>query len=342
MRRSRYPSGVSDERPLSAEPGLPTMRATWLDGGAAQRLHARAGAARWGLTIDRFHETLERVATRRFTGPPPSARDVESYLESLHLEDLALARGCADGLDVAWEAFVDRHWRDVTRAARAIAGDADGEEIADALLADLFARGAAGSPRRPLFDYFHGRSRLATWLRALVAQRHVDRLRATRRLTSFEDGEADAWPAPDPSPEDQRGGLGGHVERALDRAVSALEPRDRLRLAYYHADDLTLAAVGRLLGEHEATVSRKLQKTRDQIKAAIDAVLTRDLRLGPEELRSCYEQAIQLGRFDVGRLKVDGSAPPATDTSPPAAGPRKVSTLRRSKERGSRERDGTP
>ena len=44
------------------------LRGTWLDADAAQRLHARAGAARWGLTVDRFHETLARVASRRFTG----------------------------------------------------------------------------------------------------------------------------------------------------------------------------------------------------------------------------------------------------------------------------------
>ena len=166
-----------------------------------------------------------------------------------------------------------------------MAGDADGEEIADALLADLFARGEAGAARRPLFDYFHGRSRLATWLRALVSQRHIDRLRATRRLTTFEDGEAEAWPSPEPSPADRPAGSAVTSSARWTGALSALPPRDRLRLAYYHADDLTLAAVGRLLGEHEATVSRKLQKTRDQLKAAIDAVLTGELHLGPEERR---------------------------------------------------------
>ena len=36
--------------------------------------------------------------------------------------------------------------------------------------------------RRPLFDYYHGRSRLATWLRAILAQRYVDRWRASARL----------------------------------------------------------------------------------------------------------------------------------------------------------------
>src|SRR5689334_21215843 len=125
---------MSVERTGSADPGQPSMRGTWLDADAAQRIHARAGAARWGLSVDRFHDALIRVCDRRFTGPLPSAREVEAYLESLHLEDLALARGCAEGLDTAWEAFVDRHWRDATRAAKAIAGDADGEEIADALL----------------------------------------------------------------------------------------------------------------------------------------------------------------------------------------------------------------
>jgi RNA polymerase sigma-70 factor (ECF subfamily) len=340
---------MSGEPSASADSGQPALRGTWLDADAAQRLHARAGAARWGLTVDRFHETLDRVAGRRFPGTPPSVREVERYLDTLHLEDLALARGCADGFDVAWEAFVDHHWREVTRAARAIAGDADGEEIADALLADLFARGEPGSARRPLFDYFHGRSRLGTWLRALVSQRHVDRLRATRRLTSFDDGDADAWPAVDASPEDESGRLGGHVERALDQALAALPPRERLRLAYYHADDLTLAAVGRLLGEHEATVSRKLQKTRDQLKAAIDAVLTTELRLGADERRACYEQAIQLGHFDVASLR--GERPPPPAAFPPAAAPRPraPAEMPRAPAAGkfsdvirSRKRDGTP
>jgi RNA polymerase sigma-70 factor len=318
---------MSAERTARPDPGPGALRATWLDADAAQRLHAKAGAARWGLTVDRFHDALARVAARRFTGAPPASRDVEAYLDTLHLDDLALARGCAEGVDAAWEAFVDRHWREATRAARAIAGDADGEEIADALLADLFARGGAGgAARRPLFDYFHGRSKLATWLRALLAQRHVDRVRATRRLSPYDEGEADARPAPGPSIDAEGGRLGGHVERALAVALEALAPRDRLRLAYYHADELTLAAIGRLLGEHEATVSRKLQKTRDQLKAAIDGVLTTELRLGPDERKAVYEQAIQLGRFDIASLKAPAPAPagkiPASDRS--------------------RERDGTP
>jgi RNA polymerase sigma-70 factor len=317
------------DRSATSDSSAPALRGTWLDAHAAGRLHARAGAARWGLTVDRFHETLARVAARRFASGAPQPREVEAYLETLHLEDLALARGCADGVDSAWEAFVDRHWREATRAARAIAGDTEGDEIADALLADLFARGAGGGARRPLFDYFHGRSRLSTWLRALLAQRHVDRRRATRRLTPLDDEAADRRPASGPAPDDEPARLSGQVERALDRALSGLPPRDRLRLACYHADDMTLAAIGRLFGEHEATVSRKLQKTRDQLKAAVDAALTTELRLGPDERRAWYEQAIERGAFDIERIRPGPGADPHDAGKNPAPG-------------RSRKRDGTP
>ncbi len=50
-------------------------------------------------------------------------------------------------------------------------------------------------------------------------------------------------------------------------------PRDRLRLAYYYVDDLTLAQIGKLLGEHEATVSRKLERTRADLKRCVEVAL---------------------------------------------------------------------
>jgi RNA polymerase sigma-70 factor len=260
--------------------------------------------------VDRFHETLERVVARRFGGATAVPAAILEYVEGLHLEDLALARGCAEGLDAAWETFVHHHWREACRAARAIAGETDGEEIADALLADLFAHGSGDqASRRPLFDYFHGRSRLTTWLRALLAQRHVDRLRASRRLEPLDEQAADASPAATAEPHPDRARLVEAFHRALDAALEALPVRDRLRLSYYHADDLTLAAIGRLMGEHEATVSRKLQKTRDQLKASVDGCLRQELRLGPDELRDCYALALAAGGIEPARLRLVHSPP---------------------------------
>ena len=43
---------------------------------------------------------------------------------------------------------------------------------------------------RSLFRYFHGRSSLTTWLRAVLAQRYVDRLRTIRRTEALPDEES--------------------------------------------------------------------------------------------------------------------------------------------------------
>lgn len=275
-----------------------------IDVDLAASLHARAGAARWRVPVARFQATLERAAGKRFTGTPRAA-EIEVFLDGLHLEDLALAVACADGDEEAWEAFVGRYRAELGRAAAAAAGQTDGEEIVDALLVDLFARGDVASPRRSLFEYFHGRSRLGTWLRALIAQRHVDRLRVTRRLTPLEDvAQAEERFVDAASPDPDRTRLVGALQAALDGGLSTLAPRDRLRLAYYHADGLTLAAIGRLLKEHEATVSRKLQRSREDIRAYVDARLTGQLGLDRAQLRQCYEYAIEDGGVDLRRLRL--------------------------------------
>jgi RNA polymerase sigma factor (sigma-70 family) len=56
------------------------------------------------------------------------------------------------------------------------------------------------------------------------------------------------------------------MQRQLDGAIEALDPRDRLRLRLYYGEGLTLAKVGRALGEHEATVSRNLDRIRKTIR----------------------------------------------------------------------------
>src|SRR5262249_53883508 len=95
-----------------------------IDPALVARLHARAKASRWGVAAGRFGEVLAKAATKRFpTGPggfpggDPGATALAEFLEHLHLEDLALAIGCADGDDGAWEAFVGRYRAELTRAA---------------------------------------------------------------------------------------------------------------------------------------------------------------------------------------------------------------------------------
>ena len=103
-------------------------------------------------------------------------------------------------------------------------------------------------------------------MRAVLAQRYVDRMRARSRIDPLPDDEAAAALGATPEqPDPDRDRRRSLTERALQRAVAALPARDRLRLGCYYAEGLTLAQIGRLLGEHEATVSRQLARDRKSV-----------------------------------------------------------------------------
>lgn len=260
-------------------------------------LFRRSGGARWGLAEDDFATALGDSVARAFPDALPSERDVRGYTERLHLEDLALARACAVGREAAWDHFVLQHRPVLYRAADALDPSGGAREIADSIYAELYGiRKQEGGPS--LLTYFHGRSSLATWLRAVLAQRHVDRLRARKREAPLPDDER-FEPIAKPSAADpDRTRLVPLVYRALAAAIAALAPKDRLRLRSYHVAGLTLAQIGRITGEHEATVSRALARTRREVRAAAERWLDGEARLD----RAQIDRAFELSIADPGEL----------------------------------------
>jgi RNA polymerase sigma factor (sigma-70 family) len=257
------------------------------------RLHARANAGRWALSVEQFASVLESSVARAFGDEDASSDRVERYLASLHLEDLALACGCAAGHDGAWEHFMREHRPVLYRAADATDPTGGARELADSLYAELYGLTTGKGERRSLFRYFHGRSSLATWLRAVLAQRHVDRLRSARRLDPLPDDAArDAITATVESFAPERARFLESTRRALTAAVARLAARDRLRLACYYAQDLTLAQIGRALGEHEATTSRHLTRIRRIIRDDVEQQLRVNERMSAAEIDECFSSII--------------------------------------------------
>ena len=276
------------------------------------RLYERSGAARWSVSPDAFRATLDRCLAARPT-PAVDAHERTRAAEALHLEDLALAAGCIAGDDAAWEHVVRELRPALYQAARTIAGD-DGRELADSLYADLYGLTATDGSRRSLLAYYHGRSRLTTWLRSVLVQRRIDDVRAARRLRPLEDaGVEPAAPAEDAAvPDPDRDRLVRMTQEALDAAIDALAPADRLRLRLYYGQACTLRDIGRLTGEHEATVSRKLEKARRAIRAAVESSLAAH-GLGPERIRVCFDHAAEAPELQLDRLLTDaGGARSAT------------------------------
>ena len=272
------------------------------------------------LTLDTFTRALTRSITHQFRDKSPGQSALAAYVDALHIDDLALAAACETGNERAREHVIGTYRPILYRAARAMTrDDAAGQELADTLWAELYGVGRtaaslASDRRRPLLEYFHGRSTLATWLRAVLARRHVDLIRAGRRDEPLhredEAGEAaagqreatrrelEAVETTDPD-------LGRYTmvyRQALDTAVQRLEPGDRLRLSYYYVQELTLAEIGRLVGEHEVTVFRKLKRARASIREDIERRLREDHQLMPSEIELCYQYIVDDPSIDVAPM----------------------------------------
>jgi RNA polymerase sigma factor (sigma-70 family) len=268
----------------------------------ARRCWQRSGAERWGLSEQDFAAAVERSAAARFRGASPGEADVGSFVGALHHEDLALAAACALGLNPAWEHFV-REFRPILLRVAGKGQPADrARDVADSIYGELFGLEERDGKRRSLFDYYHGRSSLACWLRAVVAQRIVDRVRESRRFDPLPEEEtAAAGGGTDGAPDLDRARYLALVQRALAAALAGLEARDRLRLSLYYARDMTLKAIGRALGESEATASRKLERTRQTLRQAIERGLRDEQRLTDAEIALCFDYARTDPAFDLAR-----------------------------------------
>jgi uncharacterized protein (DUF58 family) len=91
------------------------------------------------------------------------------------------------------------------------------------------------------------------------------------------------------------------MRAVLGAAIAALAPRDRLRLGCYYADQMTLAQIGKLTGEHEATVSRHLTRTRKALREDLERRLRVEQGCSEPEVVECFASIAD----DAGDLDMD-------------------------------------
>lgn len=232
-------------------------------------------------------------------------------MSTSHEADLELARRCAAGEPAAWDRFVLEYRPVLYRAADALDASGRAREVADSLYAELYGMKDANGERQSLFRYFQGRSSLGTWLRAVLAQRYVDVVRAGRRLEPLPDDHADARSLSERAaraadagqPDLERPHYVAAIRAVLGRALARLSDRERLRLACYYVQQLTLAEIGRALGEHEATVSRQLARTRRAIRSDVERELRTEAGFTDMQIAECFSSiAADPGPLDLAPL----------------------------------------
>ena len=239
----------------------------------AAEFHAKCGAEKFSLSCEQLASILAEVARKHASAAGPA--QLREFCVSLKIEELVLARACANGNERAWETFMARYRERLYEIGLQIAREESAaRELADSLYADLYGTVAREGQRVSKLASYTGRGSLEGWLRTVMAQEHVNRYRRQKRTVSLDEEteEGAQFAIPDREPAHT---VDPRLESATDEALAALPADQRLILTAYFLDDRTLAEIARMLSVHESTISRKLDKLAKSLRKQILAGLGR-------------------------------------------------------------------
>lgn len=230
-------------------------------------------AIRFALDAQGFADHL--LALPRAVGSRPGEPPYER-LSRLGLDDLYLATSCLREDAQAWREFAQRYFGFIRDFAGRYLPASQALDLGDHVIADLWQS-------RKLARY-QGRSRLRTWLGAVVIHAALNRRKAFRRQVLLQaelrtSRDLGAQPA-------LATGDGSLLGRMVREAIDDLPPEEKLLLLLHYERGLTLDDLGLVWRLSKATLSRRLKRTRQQLLAGIELRAHRRLGASAEALRA--------------------------------------------------------
>lgn len=272
-------------------------------------LHAKSACDKLGLTRESFAIILCEIGAKHATAAS-SETEIRTFFLSLRVDELAIARACAAGNNSAWEIFLTRYREKLYQSALRIAReDSAARELADTLYADLYGTNTREGQRVSKLSSYTGRGSLEGWLRTVLSQEYVNRYRRTKRLVSLDEESEDGVQFRAPEPDSAPGG-DPRLAEATDEALAVLSGEDRMILSAYYLDGRTLAEIARMLGVHESTISRKLDKLAKALRKQILAGLARR-GMSRRQAEEAMEVDVRDLQLDIRRSLAQDSAPAA-------------------------------
>lgn len=229
-----------------------------------ETLYQSSGAAQWSVSLDNFARAVWQAIRSRVANDP---KHIPRLLKSVHAQDLALALGCTQGNEQAWENFSWQCRTTIYEAACSLTADLTGARaLSDSLRAELYVGGSQASGGRSRLADFDGRSSLKTWVRAVVYRKYLDERRRNSPLNGFVEKPIGPSPTSSSVPE-QNERHDAQLSSQTGRVVPAeFAAHERMLLSYYYVHQLSLKQIGRLTGEHESSASRRLEALRKKLQ----------------------------------------------------------------------------
>jgi RNA polymerase sigma-70 factor (ECF subfamily) len=264
-------------------------------------LFCRSRAERFGFAFSDFSQNLIELGSKRL--PENVSFDhVEAFYRRLRVADLALARGCANGNDIAWTEFAGRFpMPKLFNIARAFVGDEHtAREAAEGLYCDLYGVKTAAVETKPKLSLYSGEGSLEGWVSRVLHQNCLLELRRRRRLTSLDalneagvQFAAQVGSSPLPPAED------GRVSAALDVVFGAISNEDQFILVSHFADNRRMREIAAVLGVHESTISRRIKDVATFIRKRFEIELLRQglNRREAEQILDSAEETLDVTRF---------------------------------------------
>jgi RNA polymerase sigma-70 factor, ECF subfamily len=156
----------------------------------------------------------------------------------------------------AFRTLTERHLAAVTGIARRmLRDDAEAEDVAQEAFLRLWRAGTSLEI---------GTAGVKPWLRRVVSNLCIDRVRRLKRLTVVEE-----LPEQVEAPRQQASLEEKDMQRRVDQALKKLPERQRLALTLFHYEGLSQVEVGKEMGISDEAVESLLGRARRQLKAEL-------------------------------------------------------------------------
>ena len=231
---------------------------------------------------------VQELADRRQAGV-----SIETFIDALSLDDLYLATACAAGEELAWNEFGTRFFTFIRDFARRVLRDPTASDVADQVIADLWER-------KKLARY-EGRSTLRTWLGAVVAHAAINAGKQARTGAVDERGLEALLESDSQDPSERVVGKDASTRLVgwVDEAIQGLSADDRLLIFLYYEQSLTLAEMSIVVHLSTAALSRRLDRTRRELRQAVEKLAVETTGASADAARAS---------LDLGRVELDLSA----------------------------------